>query len=75
VADIFGHIGYLFIAVGLILLAQKSIFGWIFRIIGEMIWAVVGICIGMSALWFWGIIFLCLDVRGFIKWRKRGSDA
>lgn len=68
--DIAGHFGYAFIALGVYLLAQKSAWGFACRFIGEVIWLVVGVLLGMSSIWTWGILFLFIDGYGFIKWRR-----
>lgn len=68
--DMLGHFGYLWILTGMLLLAQKSDMGWPVRLIGEAIWLVVGLILGMSSIWFWGIIFMFLDAYGWWKWRR-----
>ena len=69
--DILGHIGYIFLLIGIILLALKKRAGWLFRIIGDTFWITVGFLLGMSAIWFWCIFFLCLDIYGYFSWRKK----
>ena len=69
-ADVLGHIGYVFIALGMILLAKKSIWGWVCRWIGQLTWLVIGIVIGMSSIWSWGLVFLFIEAYGFYSWRK-----
>jgi hypothetical protein len=69
VIDVIGHIGYVFIAAGILGLGLKHKWGWIARFIGEMIWVGIGIHMGMSSIWFWGSIFLVMDVCGYIVWR------
>ena len=71
--DFFGHIGYIFIVVGMLLLGQKNIWGWIVRLIGEFIWTGVGLAMGMSSIYVWGAIFLLIDIRGFLRWRKENK--
>ncbi|KKL73901.1 hypothetical protein LCGC14_2070240 [marine sediment metagenome] len=68
--DMLGHIGYFFVALGMLLLAKKSIWGWVSRFIGEATWLVVGVWIGMSSIWTWGIIFLFIEIYGFRSWYK-----
>ena len=74
-ADIAGHFGYFFIVVGMWLLTQKSYWGFAFRLVGETIWAVVGLCIGLTSIWAWGGVFMALDIRGIIKWRRERDVA
>ena len=71
--DLLGHFGYLISALGLILLSRKNIWGWIFRLVGEAVWVVIGILLGMSAIWSWGLLFLSLDIYGFYSWRKENT--
>lgn len=68
--DIIGHIGYLFLMLGQILLTQKSVWGWAARFIGEVTWIVIGFFLGMTSIWSWGILFAIIDLRGFFKWKK-----
>jgi len=63
-----GHIGYLFIIFGMLLLAEQNTYGWVMRAIGEAIWLVVGIRMQMSSMWFWAVIFILLDIYGFYQW-------
>lgn len=70
VLDVLGHIGYLLLASGMLLLARKNILGWACRGIGEAIWLFIGIEMNMSSMWFWGIIFLLIEIHGFVSWKK-----
>jgi hypothetical protein len=67
-ADILGHIGYLFLAAGMFLLARKNICGWLLRFVGETIWLYVGYLVEMSSIWSWGLLFLCMEIYGFKSW-------
>ena len=71
--DIAGHFGYAFIALGMFLIAQKSAWGFALRFTGEVIWLGVGLALGMSSIWTWGILFLFIDGYGFIKWRRENA--
>lgn len=68
--DFFGHIGYLTIFIGVVLLSRHHPWGWIFRLVGEVIWFGVGIALGLSSVWMWGIVFICMDIYGWYKWRQ-----
>jgi len=68
--DILGHFGYFFMILGMLLLANKNIWGWIIRWIGEATWLSIGINMGMSSIWFWEGVFLVVDIYGFYSWRK-----
>ena len=67
-ADILGHIGYFFLAAGMFFLARKSLWGWVLRLIGELIWLRIGFMIEMSSVVFWGVIFAGMEIYGFKKW-------
>ena len=70
VLDVLGHIGYLFLAFGMYLLARKNMFGWACRGVGETIWLFIGIEMQMSSMWVWGFVFLALEIHGFLSWKK-----
>ena len=70
--DLLGHLFYAFIALGMVLLGLKSKWGWVSRFIGEAGWLWVGWEMGMSSIWSWGALFLCIEVYGFWSW-TRGS--
>ncbi len=71
--DIMGHFGYAFIAMGMYLITLKSAWGFACRFTGEIIWLVVGVLMNMSSIWTWGILFLFIDMYGFIKWRRENE--
>jgi hypothetical protein len=66
--DLVGHIGYISILIGMILLSKKNKAGWIFRFAGETIWSVLGLILGLTSIWVWGSVFMAIDVFAFLKW-------
>ena len=66
--DKLGHIGYVFIIVGIVLLAKQSVWGWLARFIGEGVWLYIGVEMKMTSVWLWGGIFMLLDIYGFYSW-------
>jgi len=70
ILDVLGHIGYMFLAFGMYLLARKNMFGWVCRGVGELVWLFIGIEMQMSSIWFWGFMFLALEIYGFLSWKK-----
>jgi hypothetical protein len=66
--DFFGHIGYGLIAAGMFLLSRKDKNGWILRFAGEGVWVVLGFALGLTSIWTWGLIFLGIDITGYVKW-------
>ena len=73
--DVLGHIGYFSIAVGMYLVTLKNLWGFAFRFVGEVIWLVIGLLLGMSSLLIWGVIFMGIDIYGFVKWRRENAEA
>lgn len=73
--DFLGHIGYAFLALGILLLARKNILGWVCRFIGEATWLFIGWEMKMSSIWVWGTIFLFIEVYGFLNWRKTAQQS
>ena len=68
--DCWGHVFYATIFVGLVLLACKNPWGWIFRFVGELGWLFVGIGLGLTSVIVWDSVFLVAEVYGYIQWRK-----
>ena len=74
--DLWGHVGYALLGFGMYLLAIKSIWGWISRFAGEVIWLVIGYVIGMTSMYTWGVFFLFMEVYGLYSWwgKKEASS-
>ena len=72
--NLLGHIGYIFLVVGMILIARKHAIGWIFRMSGEVLWTIVGFALNMSSIWFWCLVFFCLDAYGYLSWKKSKKE-
>lgn len=68
--DLAGHVAYLFVAVGMFLLSKKSKWGWVCRFTGEIGWVIIGLIMGMTSIWMWGLLFMALDFNGFHAWRR-----
>lgn len=68
--DLLGHVGHGFIALGMFLVYKKSAWGWASRFTGESIWMILGLMMGMTSIWSWGMGFMILDVVAFRKWRE-----
>lgn len=67
--DLLGHLGYALVFAGGILLARKNRAGWLLRVAGGLVWTAIGITMGMSSIWVWGLLFLALDSKGYMSWR------
>jgi hypothetical protein len=72
--DVWGHMGYVLIASGMAFLAAKNRLGWVLRFLGESIWIGVGVALGMSSIWFWGFVFLLIDLNGYWRWSNGDKD-
>lgn len=71
--DYLGHIFYALIFWGTYSVANKNRAGWVFRFIGEAGWAILGVYLGLSSIWIWGLVFLCNDAYGYLKWREENK--
>jgi hypothetical protein len=69
--DLAGHLGYIIILCGTLLLGTKSKAGWIFRLIGDCIWVAIGVYIGMTSIVTWSAIFALNELYNFRKWSKK----
>lgn len=70
ILDLCGHFFYALLALGMVLLARKSRWGWVLRFAGEIGWIAIGLEMGMSSMWTWGALFLVMDVYGYVNWRE-----
>lgn len=68
--DWIGHVGYALVFLGTLALAQKLVIGWVLRIIGALIWIILGVFLGMTSIWFWEAAFILVDVYGLCNWKK-----
>lgn len=68
--DFLGHIGYISITAGMILLARKNIWGWLLRAMGEALWISIGVMLDLSSVYIWGFVFLGIEAYGFYTWRE-----
>lgn len=72
IADVLGHVFYVSLALGQWLVTNRSGWGFAVRIVGSLGWAAIGVAVGMSSIWFWSIVFAGIDLRGYLRWRRRG---
>lgn len=64
-----GWIGNIFIVIGYILLGQKRNSGWIFNILGHMIWVCYGVTISMMDIVFIDGLTLIIAIRNWRLWK------
>lgn len=67
--DTYGHLFYISILVGTILLTKKNKYGWLTRVVGDIGWVVVGYFIGMNSIILWSSVFALNDLRGYLLWK------
>lgn len=72
--DLLGHLAYAFLATGMLLMARMNIWGSLFRLIGELGWLYIGVEIGMSSIWGWGILFVCMEIYIFWSWARKSQS-
>lgn len=72
--DLLGHIGYAFLLGGHFLIARKNKWGFTARIVGGIIWALLGIPLEMYSIVIWSILFTILDIKGFYHWSKNENS-
>lgn len=63
-----GHLAYVFIASGQVLVAHYHPAGWALRLVGEALWLWIGWRLGMSSIWTWGCLFVALELYGLLSW-------
>ena len=73
--DLLGHVGYIFIALGIITLGSRKAYGWLLRLVGECIWLAIGIYLQLTSLYIWGAVFIILDLSVYIKWISQNVDS
>lgn len=65
--DLVGHVGYVLIGVGLLLIAtQHGTLGWASRVVGDVVWVALGTRMKMTSIALWGSVFVALDTYGLI---------
>jgi len=69
IIDILGHLFYIFLVGGTILVARKKAVGFLLRASGGAGWLVLGIIMGYTSIWFWSAVFTCIDLYGWWKWK------
>jgi len=65
--DVIGHLGYLWLAIGTLLIAYGCQWGWIMRFLGETIWVGIGFYLRMTSIWTWGLAFMSIDTMGIYR--------
>lgn len=72
--DFIGHLAYVALVLGTWLVGKRLTAGWILRASGSATWAVLGVLMAVSSIWFWSVVFLATDVLGFYRWKRKQDD-
>lgn len=67
--DIYGHVGYAMLALGMWLVGKRNRNGFLLRLVGEGIWIGIGIHLGYTSIVAWGILDLYINGKSFLRWR------
>jgi len=73
-ADVAGHISFLFIAAGMVLLGRRNPLGFLSQALGSAVWIVVGYFLGLSSIFFWNILFLIIAVNGYYNLKRQTPE-
>lgn len=68
--DAVGHLGYILLMVGILMVGRSMTAGWLLRFLGEVIWVVLGTIMGMTSIWIWGSVFAVIDFYTWRKWKS-----
>ena len=67
-ADRVGHIANVLLAGGMLALAlDQELVGWGVRLAGELIWVWIGLRVGLSSIWTWGVLFALIHAGGALR--------
>ncbi len=66
--DLFGHLAYVGLVLGHVLVARKQRVGFLARALGGLCWAVLGIHLGLSSIVIWSLVFVGIDLYGWRRW-------
>ena len=68
--DILGFLSYAFVLLGLYLIGKKKRIGWGFKFVGDTLWVILGLSLGLYSIWLTELVFGFLDIKYFIQWKK-----
>ena len=71
--DLIVHVCYLFLFAGMVLIRRRNKIGWVLWFLGEFGWVLIGIKLGLTSVWVWGILFCAIDLNALKKWNS-GRD-
>ncbi|MEK0325350.1 MAG: nicotinamide mononucleotide transporter [Nitrosopumilus sp.] len=68
--DFIGWIATAIVIFGTCLLSQKKKSGWLIRVVGNVLWVVVGFMTGLTSIIACEGTFILVDMIGYFKWKK-----
>lgn len=71
ILDLFGHVGYISLFVGLAMISRGRSIGWVLRLLGEIIWTYISYEVGLYSGVVWGIAFMVVDLSAIYRARSR----
>jgi len=69
-ADNFGWVANILVVIGMILLTKKQRSGFIYNILGHIVYLVQSLMLMMSSLLAIDIILIGVNIFGFLKWKQ-----
>lgn len=69
--DALGHLGYVALLGGQLAISRRYAWGWALRVVGSLLWAGLGVAVGLTSIWIWSLAFVAVDLRGWLMWRRR----
>lgn len=70
IADLVGWIGNVGFIVGAIALSKKSIVGFHWQILGNAMYLIQAIVLGISSLIILSILLIMINIGGIINWKR-----
>lgn len=67
--DILGHIFYVILLCGVILLSRKKRIGWLVCIVAQIGWLALGVVMEITSIWAWSGVFVVWDGYGYWNWK------
>ncbi len=74
ILDMLGHLGYFCLALGLFKIAKDDGTGWAFRLLGEGVWVIISLQIGLWSGVIWGVLFMIVDIFGIMATARSKTE-
>lgn len=70
VTDVVGFVAFALNVVGNLMLARKSIYGWLVRLASITLWGVYALAITSGPVGLNAVVFFGINCYGWYKWRR-----